>query len=249
MSDLAISQLASSNVDGSGTFDVLMRAMKTHIDKEFLQGRMKGPEYAEVYLGSVNAAMQTGLQFLLTQKKIDLEAALLAQQIQLATVQVQTANAELAIAQASLAKVNAEVLQSQAQTALVQQQKTNAVTEETVLAAQACKLQAEFDLTLETKVKTAQETTLLAQKVATEKAQITAMGVDDDSVVGRQKSLYVAQTDGFKRDAEQKAAKLMADTWSVRRTTDDGTVADATNNLNDAAIGRAITKLLSGVGA
>ena len=41
----------------------------------------------------------------------------------------------------------------------------------------------------------------------------------------------------------------MADTWNVRRTTDDGTVADTTNMLNDATIGRAINKMLSGVGA
>jgi hypothetical protein len=70
-----------------------------------------------------------------------------------------------------------------------------------------------------------------------------------DSVVGRQKALYQAQTDGFTRDAEQKAAKLLVDTWSVRRTTDEGTVADGTNMLNDATVGRAITKLLDGVGA
>ena len=50
--------------------------------------------------------------------------------------------------------------------------------------------------------------------------------------------------------AEQKAAKVMVDTWNVRRTTDpDSAAADSTNNLNDAAVGRAVTKLLSGVGA
>ena len=68
-------------------------------------------------------------------------------------------------------------------------------------------------------------------------------------MIGKQKALYGAQTDGVKRDAEQKAAKLLADTWSVRRTTDEATVADATNKLNDATVGRAIEKLLSGIGA
>jgi hypothetical protein len=111
-------------------------------------------------------------------------------------------------------------------------------------------LRAEFDVLMETKLKTAQETLLLAQKVATEKAQITAMGVDDNSVVGRQKLLYSAQSDGFKRDAEQKAAKVMVDTWNVRRTTDpDSAAADSTNKLGDIFVGQAVSKLLNGVGA
>jgi hypothetical protein len=61
--------------------------------------------------------------------------------------------------------------------------------------------------------------------------------------------LYKAQADGFVRDAEQKAAKIMADTWNVRRTTDEAVVADGTNKLSDANIGKAIGKLLTGINA
>jgi hypothetical protein len=135
------------------------------------------------------------------------------------------------------------------QIALTEQQRLNAIAENAVLVAQECKLRAEFDLIQANILKANQETSLLAQKVATERAQVTALGVDEDSIVGRQKSLYLAQTDGFKRDAEQKAAKLMVDSWNVRRTTDEGTVADGVNLLNDATVGRAVTKLLAGVGA
>jgi hypothetical protein len=102
---------------------------------------------------------------------------------------------------------------------------------------------------METKLKTAQETALLGQKVASERAQTVGAGVDADSVIGKQKSLYQAQADGFKRDAEQKAAKLLVDSWNVRRTTDSGTVADGTNMLNDATVGRAVKAVLAGVGA
>ena len=90
---------------------------------------------------------------------------------------------------------------------------------------------------------------MLTQKLATEKAQTVALGVDADSVLGRQKALYLAQTTGFTRDAEQKVAKVMVDTWNVRRTTDEGTVADGTNMLSDAIVGRAVNKMLAGVGA
>jgi len=136
-----------------------------------------------------------------------------------------------------------------AETKLLGQNYLNEVTQNTVLVAQECKLRAEFDLLSEQVLKVVQETTLLGQKVQTEKAQTVGLGVDDNSVIGRQKLLYKAQTDGFKRDAEQKAAKLLVDSWNVRRTTDEGTVADSTNMLNDATIGRVVKKLMAGVEA
>ena len=141
-----------------------------------------------------------------------------------------------------------EQAHTDAQTALVNQQAANAVTENTVLVAQECKLRAEYDLTLEQKLRTVEETGLLAQKKATERAQTVELGVDDNSVIGRQKGLYQAQIDGFTRDAEQKAAKLLVDSWNVRRTTDEATVADTVNRLDDATVGKAVGKMLSGVG-
>ena len=217
----ALAELTTATLDGAGVFDTLMRANKAHLEAEYTKGRIKGSEYATVYLGSLEAVMNAALQFLLQREK---------------------SMAEIALVEAQTAKVNAEIL-------LVEQQRLNAVIEATVLTAQKCKLDAEFDVLMQTKLKTAQETELLLWKVNTEKAQTIALGVDDNSVVGKQKLLYAAQTTGFARDAEQKAAKLMVDSWSVRRTTDEATVADAVNVLNDAAIGRAVNKLLTGVGA
>lgn len=361
MTTIAVADLTLATLEGTGVFDVLMRANKAHLEAEFSKNRIKGAEYATVYLGSLTQVMQTALQFLLTKEKTDLEAQLLQKQILLAQAQIDKTTSEKLQVEAQTLLINqqkanllaeaanipkqgqlidaqkdvqvqqkanlaAEVLnipkqgalidankdqavqqtqnlatqklQIEAQTLLVGQQKTNlvaealnipkqgllidankaqvtqqtenlvsqklqivaqtelttqqkanAIIEGTVLVAQECKLRAEFDLIMSNVLKSAQETSLLTQKVATERAQVTALGVDADSVVGRQKALYVAQTNGFVRDAEQKAAKLMVDTWNVRRTTDEGTVADSVNNLNDAAVGRAVTKLLAGVQA
>lgn len=218
---LTVNDLTLATLDGTGVFDVLMRANKAHLESEYQKNRIKGPEYATVYLGSLESVMQTSLQFLLNKDKSDLEAQLI---------------------QAQIEKVNAEI-------DLVKQQTANAVIEAEVLRAQKCKLDAEFDVLLQSKLKTAAEVTLLAQKTQTEKAQTVAVGVDADSVIGRQKALYAAQATGFERDAEQKVAKLMIDSWNVRRTTDEGTVADGTNMLYDPAVGRAVNKLLAGVGA
>lgn len=205
---ITLADLTTTTLNGTGVFDVLMRANKAHLDEEFTKGRIKGPEYATVYLGSLQAVLSASLQFLLQRDKVNQEVKLL------------------------------------------EQNTANAVIEGTVLTATECKLRAEFDVLMLTKDKTAQETNLLLQKVVTERAQVTSLGVDDDSVVGKQKALYSAQTAGFTRDAEQKAAKVMVDSWNVRRTTDEtGVDGNIDNMLNDVAVGRAVNKLLGGVGA
>lgn len=247
--EVTVDDLTKTTIAGDGTFDVLMRSVNTHLDDQFKLTRLRGPEYAEVYLGSMSLAMQTGLALLMGSRKISRELMLLDLQIELAKKGVEKAEVELEILEASKPKVAAEIAQIEAQTALLGQQLINAVTENLVLVAQECKLKAEFDLTVANTMRTGEEQALLVQKIATERAQTQALGVDADSVIGKQKALYGAQADGFKRDAEQKVAKLMADTWSVRRTTDEGTVADGVNQLDDATVGRAIQKLLTGIGA
>lgn len=274
---VTLADLTTTVVDGTGVFDALMRATKAHLEQEFSKNRITGPDYATVYLGALTQVLQTATAFLLAKQKAELEAKLIEQQIALTLKQAEKTASELAQIDAQTLLINqqrtnlvAEALNIpkqgamidaqkdtqvsqkahvEAQTLLVTQQKANAIIEGTVLTAQECKLRAEYDLTLATTLKSGQETALLTQKTATERAQITSMGVDADSVVGRQKALYLAQTNGFTRDAEQKAAKLMVDSWSVRRTTDDATSANTTNKLDDAAIGRAVDKLLSGVQA
>lgn len=228
MTAVTVSQLTTATLEGTGVFDVLMKAAAAHLESEFAKNRIKGAEYSQVYLGAMTQVMQTALQLLLSQQKVDLEAQLLQKQVE---------------------KAAAEIIEVEKRTLLIQQQKLNAEVENTVLVAQECKLRAEYDLTMANITRVNEEVALLTQKTATERAQTTALGVDADSVVGRQKGLYLAQTNGFTRDAEQKAAKLMVDSWNVRRTTDEGTVADSTNMLNDAAVGRAVTKLLAGVNA
>lgn len=228
MTDIVISDLTEAKLAGAGVFDVLMRATKAHLDEEFNKNRIKGTEYSTVYLGSLESVMRTALDFLMQKQKVALEAQLLELQVTLAGVEVEKAHA---------------------QRDLLVQQALNAVEEGKVLAQQVCKLKAEYDVLLLQKDRQNAETALLTQKLATEKAQTTGIGVDADSILGRQKALYLAQTNGFTRDAEQKVAKLMADTWNVRRTTDEGTIADGTNMLNDATVGRAIKKMLEGVGA
>lgn len=298
MTPLVIEDLTTGALLGTGVFDKMMATNKAHLEAEYGKDRIKGAEYAQVYLGVMDTTMNQAMQFLLQSRRMEVELALIEAQVLLANVQVQLAEVEVLKAQVEMEileankdKIAAEVLLItqqkvnlaaealnipkqgavidaqaaqhvqqtanlvseklgiEARTALSEQQTLNAITENLVLIAQKCKLEAEFDLLVNTNLKTSAEIQLLIQKTATEKAQTMELGVDDNSVIGKQKALYTAQTEGFTRDAEQKTAKVMVDTWNARRMTDEATVADGTNMLNDAAVGRAVNKLLQGVGA
>ena len=244
---IPLEDLTTVKVDGTGAFDVLMSAVREHLELEFKAQRIKGSDYTTVYLTGLQQTLQTAVEFLVQGRKGQLEALLAAQQIALAEVEVEKAKVELEILEANQAKIPYEIQLLQAQVELTQQQAANAEKQLLVLDAQICKLKAEYDLVMAQIEKAAQEGELIAAKVATEKAQTLSMGVDEDSVIGRQKILYKAQADGFARDAEQKVAKTMIDTWNVRRTTDEATDGNAQNRLMDSYIGQAVAKMLAGV--
>lgn len=267
---IAVTELTTSTVNGTGIFDLLMQANKAHLDAEFVKNRIKGPEYSTVYLGSLDSVMRTSIEFLIQRQRVDLEAQLLTQQIELAKIELIKAGVAVRLAEqeilnsqvqmqvllATKDKIAGDILDTAAKTLLTQQQTlqtvqetANAVIQGRVLVAQECKLKAEYDLTVSSTIKSGTENQLLAQKVVTEKAQTTSLAVDDNSVIGKQKKLYQAQTDGFARDAEQKAAKMWLDTWNARRMTDEGTQANNTNMLDDVTIGRLMTKVLTGIQA
>lgn len=218
---ILITDYTTGALDGTGAFDKMMVAAKAHVVYEYDQGRIKGPEYAVVYLGLLNQVMDKALTFLLEKDKIDLQNALI---------------------QAQIDKIAAEIL-------LVEKEVLKVTEEILLINAQKCLAQAQFDLTMAQVPKVAAEIDLLNQKTVTELAQTNGAGIGVDSVLGKQNALYTKQTEGFTRNAEQAAAKALIETWSVRRTTDEGTAANATNKLQDDYVGQAVTKLLQGIGA
>ena len=228
MAEVSVTDLTSGLVDGPGVFDKLVQAFSAHLDQEYVKGRIKGTEYSQVYLGGMQHAMDTALKLLLQQQRVDLEAQLL-------TVQVENAGKEGVILDDQHTKIGQEIAAEKP------------ALEALVLTATECKLKGEFDVLEQQVLKIIAETAVLTQKKVTESAQTNSVGVDVDSVVGRQKALYQAQSDGYLRDAEQKTAKILVDTWNVRRTTDGGTIADSTNRLDDSTIGQAINQLLTGI--
>jgi hypothetical protein len=104
------------------------------------------------------------------------------------------------------------------------------------------------------RTKTTAEVTLLKQKAVTELSQTSDYiphnaGMNNTTtvqgIVDKQKGLFQKQTDSFDRDAEQKLAKIMVDTWTVRQTT-DGEVS-STAGVDNAEINRVLSKAKSGI--
>jgi len=208
---------------------------------------------------------QTNKEVILADKKIELAESEIAIKAQELLVSI----AELAIAQAKLQNIPKEGVLLDAQAANTSQQTTNLVSEElaidaktlltnnqaanaviegTVLTATKCKLDAEFDLVKENVFKASAETTLLVQKTATERAEVSSVGVTPDSLVGRKSALYEAQTTGFKRDAEQKAAEIMVKGFSVIKTTEEDTLP-GDYGLEGAQVKKVLLALRTGIGA
>ncbi len=189
---LSITDLTHANVDGNGVFDVLMRAVNSHLQKEWSANRLKGTEYSTVYLGALESTMNASLQFLLARDKTNAELDILKQQ--LVNLKVEEANA---IKQGVV--LTNQAAQIAAQTSLTTKQELQVVAETLNVPKQGALIDAQKALT--------------DQKLLTEQdALLTATA---------QRSVLTAQATGFANDAKQKAAEIMIKGFSVVSTHND----------------------------
>lgn len=76
LSDLTSGTIVNQEWSGSGVFDTLMSAVNKNIEVQFNKGRITGHNYAEVYLGGIQAVLQQSVEFLLrkdlTEAQIDI---------------------------------------------------------------------------------------------------------------------------------------------------------------------------------
>lgn len=260
---------------GRGAFDELMRTAESHLEREFKENRIDSNEYAQVYLGTLNAAMGTSLQYvlghgiasrqeeLLSSQELKLRQETLVVTQQLANLQKEEAlaDAELLIKAQQLINLTQENTLLIAQTSKLAADELIADKQLLVMDTQIAKLVADTALvTQETINKVSQELVidkqsakmdeeilLLRQKKRTEEAQIlnTVNGVSVTGVIGQQKSLYAAQEAGFARDAEQKLLKFMTDNWGLRLNSDPLTVLPG--GFSNTEIDKVLTKAKAGI--
>lgn len=266
-----IDQVTEISLEGSGDFDKLMRAVSTHLQDEFEKGRINGTDYSTVYLGSLTQVLSQAIQFTLTKdeasKRGDLIAAQIAQtakQTELLEAQRLNALDEIDFRAKQKLLLTEEIKLKEAQAAQTTEE-TKLLVERVLIAKEELlikkqelnlallKLQqaeVEKELMLAQKEKTLEEVKLLAQKLITEKAQVVDVvdGLTIAGVIGKQKGLFTAQTQGFARDAEQKATKILLDgATAIFSINDDPSYL--TSELLGNNIASSIQRLKAGIGA
>ena len=257
MAEINVSDITTIELNGTGVFDVLMQANQKRLDEEYSKNRIKGPDYSKVYLGGMEAVMQQSIVFLLGKQKADKEADLIDGQLRKIEAEILQTLAQVRLVESQIIKVDAEILLIEQQIAASKEQTLNLAEERKKIIAEVALIEqntvnAQISATnlIRQQAKLEAEAALLTQKRWTEEAQTldTANSKAVVGVIGKQKVLYQAQTDGFARDAEQKLAKIMSDSWSVRRTTDEAENPAGTG-LTNTDIQKVMAKAKTGIGA
>lgn len=73
--ELDLKELTTKDKGGTGVFDVLMASTALHIQDEYAKGRIVGSEYAQVYLGGLQAVLATSVDYLTKSKTLGIEIA------------------------------------------------------------------------------------------------------------------------------------------------------------------------------
>lgn len=214
---VTVDDITQGSVTGTGIFDKLMATVAAQLQAEFQADRITKSDYGQVYVSALNNTLGQAIQFLLTKDQAALQAATLAAQYEKIAL-------EKDILELQKQQLTLQLAQLEQQTLLIQSQ---------ILTDAA-------------------QRALINQKLVTEVAQTQDKPTSNTStgysgVVGKQNALYAAQTTGFTRDAEQKAAKLALDILATQLSTDDSMTV-ANTNMHPAAIGALVEKLATGIG-
>ena len=251
---IANSELTTTTLDGTGTFDVLMRGFKAHLKEEYNQSRITGAEYTKAYTALVESAMAQGVQFLLGKDasfwqamsaqiqaitaKLQLETA----RVRHTTAQLEALNQEATFAltkmrlanenmQYCIGKFNHEQMLPAQKTGQDIANRTAVYNLDMIMPLQKVGLEhSNYIALFNLQTMLPQQYELLVEQTEVQRAQTLDTRSDGITVVGtvgKQKDLYSQQIKSYQRDSELKAAKLFADAWTVQKTVDEGFVAPA----------------------
>lgn len=118
MADILIDDV--TNDTGTGIFDKLMSAVNAQIETQYLNNRITGSDYANVYLTSLQSVLQQSVQYVMQEQLTEAQIDGIAADNLLKSKQLEIAEQELAIKLYELQNMMpAQLSQMQAQTAEV----------------------------------------------------------------------------------------------------------------------------------
>lgn len=212
---------------GTGIFDVLIQSVERRIDSQFNQGRLAGTDYANVYLGSMQAVLQESMKFILGE--------------QLAEAQIDQVR-EKTVAESFLAQAT---LEKQWGFTVTQDATTKSLIDDITTATGG-----EID---EKITKLIAEQGLIDQKTVTELGQTSdsaasPFGTGSNpllGVMGAQQELYKHQSAAFYTKADVDKVKAMNDVWSVAFSINDGASPSVPGAITGSTFNTEISNLAS----
>lgn len=257
MAEITVSEITNSqNAEdgGTGVFDSLMKALEQHIESQYDNGRITGKDYAQVYLGMVQAALSESINFVLGKQQADKQAELLAQQVQSETknnedggvidLQKEKLQEEIDLAIAKTAESYESIMASQEATL-----RENTLNDEKVAQASAQTAEVIASTTRQNEMhikqidKVEEEIDLLQSR---DSEQIAAT-IRQDNESTKKQLLMDAQTTGFVSDTKVKVLKQFSEGYSVGLSIAGiGVLPDA---YGDQTINNLAEDILADVGA
>jgi hypothetical protein len=130
---ITLENITDGSLEGNGSFDKLMKAVTSHLQQEYDNGRIMGADYANVYTASMQGAMSQAMQFELSKVAQGAQADIALEQAKQALVQTSIVTAteadQIAISmnqkklsdeQLTQSAVQGNILDEQAKQSLVQ---------------------------------------------------------------------------------------------------------------------------------
>ena len=291
MPTIAITEITEGKLTGTGVFDKLMAAVTAHLNDQYSKGRITGAEFASVYLGAVQSAMQQSVSFVLGEQQAELALTQLNDSLITSAKQREEINSRIVLVDTQIqeqldgtTRANTQLsdtlatslkqrVQMDSQIDLIHVQMAEGVDGTTranvqlndgldtatkqreqitsaVALSDAQKLEQVaattrqgLESTQAILVQAAQVLKLSSEKGVLDKKALTE--VEQTTLVTKQQELYTAQKNGFARDAEQKAAKLVSELWQISKGTAPTTY---TLPVTETEIGNTLKHAVKGAG-
>jgi hypothetical protein len=97
LTDLTNGDVVNGEWSGTGVFDMLIAAINKNIEIQYQKGRITGSDYADVYLGGVQAVLQQSVQWVLQVDTSDAQVDDIRKGIELKEAQLKIAYTEQVI--------------------------------------------------------------------------------------------------------------------------------------------------------
>ena len=97
MIDIQITDVTTGAISGTGVFDKLMASIKVQIQEEYDAGRIKGSDYATVYLGALQSVLSQSMEFVLRERLVEAQIDDVVKGIEIKDMQKQIAYVERVI--------------------------------------------------------------------------------------------------------------------------------------------------------